>query len=361
MLPDFRLRGRAGNSPDIIGTKKRVHILGRGPAADVQLLDPTVSELHAALVRDTNGVWIIDLGSRNLLRVGEHVTRRQKLADGNKVEIGPFSWRVSISGKPESASAGPRNASLLERRSGRRIELTDIITTIGRRENSRIRLNDDAVSRTHALLVRTADGLLMRNLSRRTGTSVNNQRLDETLLQQGDVLQVGKAVFEVDLSTRVSVSKSDSGRGRPADLAHEIESALEGGEPPTREQQQRDEIDLPDDLFSPHPPSGQPPDDLPGLGDEEFDLPSPPAAGQPEPAENEPQTSPDDAEKHADDDVQQHPDDPEQSLGLASGPVVGQKTPGNPQLNDWLDQLYYDENEDKDDSKQADDGGRDDR
>lgn len=330
MLPDFKMKGRGSGSPDVNGTQRRIHVFGRSPSVDVRLQDVTVSELHAAIVRDVDGVWLVDLGSRNLVRVGEQVTRRQRLADGNRIDIGPFSWRISLSGKP--GSGGLRSASLVEKRTDRVIELAEVVTTIGRREHSRIRLDEESVSRVHALLVRTVDGLLVRNLSRRTGTIVNDQRLEETLLQQGDILRIGKATFEVDLSAATSLRTADRGSGRGASIALEIEAALGGEQAPDTGAEEEAES-TPGKNALRHPAALTPDaadeqqDDLRvELPDEDF-----------WPGAN-------DMNNDAD------------SRGPESG-KIGRKSPVNQDLNEWLDQLYSPDDSEDESSKDDKDGG----
>lgn len=69
--------------------------------------------------------------------------------------------------------------------------LTDI-TRLGRHPDSEIILDDITVSRRHAEVVRVADGYVLRDAGSLNGTYVNQARVDEARLLQGDELQVGK-------------------------------------------------------------------------------------------------------------------------------------------------------------------------
>lgn len=66
------------------------------------------------------------------------------------------------------------------------------VTHLGRHQSSEILLDDITVSRRHAEVVRTARGYVVRDTGSLNGTYVNNERIDEAELQQGDELQVGK-------------------------------------------------------------------------------------------------------------------------------------------------------------------------
>jgi pSer/pThr/pTyr-binding forkhead associated (FHA) protein len=71
---------------------------------------------------------------------------------------------------------------------------------VGRGAECHIRPNSDWVSRQHCLLRVTGEALFIRDLASHNGTLVNGERLrGERRLVQGDQLQVGPLVFQVDL------------------------------------------------------------------------------------------------------------------------------------------------------------------
>lgn len=81
---------------------------------------------------------------------------------------------------------------------GKKILVPDKEVVIGREETSFIRMTSTEVSRQHCSLTPTDKGLLVRDLGSQNGTIVNNARIErETLMQPGDVLQVGPIVFEL--------------------------------------------------------------------------------------------------------------------------------------------------------------------
>jgi pSer/pThr/pTyr-binding forkhead associated (FHA) protein len=81
---------------------------------------------------------------------------------------------------------------------GKKIVLPDKQVLIGREETSFIRMTSTEVSRQHCSLTPTDKGLLVRDLGSQNGTIVNSVRIEtETLMQPGDVLQVGPIVFEL--------------------------------------------------------------------------------------------------------------------------------------------------------------------
>lgn len=86
-------------------------------------------------------------------------------------------------------------ASLVVRtgqQAGQAFALRDVVTRLGRHPDSEIMLDDITVSRRHAEVARTAAGYVLRDAGSLNGTYVNQQRVDETRLDRGDELQVGK-------------------------------------------------------------------------------------------------------------------------------------------------------------------------
>ena len=77
-------------------------------------------------------------------------------------------------------------------RSGERISLTLDRVEIGRNPECTVCLDDVTVSRRHAELRLGSDGYVMTDMGSLNGTYVNQERVEEMLLQNGDELQVGK-------------------------------------------------------------------------------------------------------------------------------------------------------------------------
>lgn len=72
-----------------------VTTVGRGEGVDIRLADPSVSRLHAELVRRGSYVYVTDLGlSTNGTRVNGRPVGRRVLADGDVVSFGVARARV---------------------------------------------------------------------------------------------------------------------------------------------------------------------------------------------------------------------------------------------------------------------------
>ena len=78
-----------------IADLNRRYLVGRVETCDLQLLSDEVSREHAALVRLWDGVVIKDLDSKNGVLVNDALVAERRLRDGDLVQIGPATLRVS--------------------------------------------------------------------------------------------------------------------------------------------------------------------------------------------------------------------------------------------------------------------------
>jgi hypothetical protein len=95
----------------------------------------------------------------------------------------------------EVVNAGPEKAMVVVHRGaskGARFLIAQDRTSIGRSPESEIFLDDVTVSRSHAVIERTAAGFSLNDLGSLNGTYINNKSLKSTALVCGDEIQIGK-------------------------------------------------------------------------------------------------------------------------------------------------------------------------
>ena len=79
----------------VVPLRPDVTTVGRGSYADLRLADPSVSVLHAELVRRGPYVYVSDLGlSRNGTRVNGRLIGRRLLSDGDALSFGSARCRI---------------------------------------------------------------------------------------------------------------------------------------------------------------------------------------------------------------------------------------------------------------------------
>ena len=90
----------------------------------------------------------------------------------------------------------PRAAASLVVRNGPQagaaMSLEADVTRLGRATDGLISLDDITVSRRHAEVIRTGNSYVVRDSGSLNGTYVNNARIEEAPLAQGDEVQIGK-------------------------------------------------------------------------------------------------------------------------------------------------------------------------
>ncbi len=74
----------------------------------------------------------------------------------------------------------------------RRFELTDRPITIGRADDNTLVLKDERASRHHCVIEPHEEGFRIRDLKSRNGTTLNDGKVNEDRLSNGDVVKVGR-------------------------------------------------------------------------------------------------------------------------------------------------------------------------
>ena len=97
---------RVEETGTVFELEKDVTTVGRGDGVDIPLPDPSVSRLHAELIRRGPHVYVADLGlSANGTRVNGRPIGRRVLADGDVLSFGAARARVGGLTESESAAA----------------------------------------------------------------------------------------------------------------------------------------------------------------------------------------------------------------------------------------------------------------
>jgi hypothetical protein len=86
---------RVEDTGAVISLDREITTVGRGRAADIRIDDPSVSRLHAELVRRGPYLYVADLGlSRHGTRVNGRPVGRRVLDDGDVITFGAVRCRV---------------------------------------------------------------------------------------------------------------------------------------------------------------------------------------------------------------------------------------------------------------------------
>jgi transcriptional regulator with GAF, ATPase, and Fis domain len=118
--------------------------------------------------------------------------------------------RTRIAHGPEGASAG-LVATVLSGTSKGTTRTVGLRMKIGKAPDNDLILADDTVSRHHCELVRTSQGVQVKDLGSTNGTKVDGTRIHEAMVMPGSVLKVGEVEISVRPSAqRIEIMPSDS-------------------------------------------------------------------------------------------------------------------------------------------------------
>jgi hypothetical protein len=96
---------RIEDSGVVVPLREDVTTIGRGSRVDVQLSDPSVSRLHAEIIRRGPYAYVTDLGlSRNGTRVNGRLVARRVLQDGDVLTFGSARCRIGGLGAEDCAA-----------------------------------------------------------------------------------------------------------------------------------------------------------------------------------------------------------------------------------------------------------------
>jgi class 3 adenylate cyclase len=105
---------------------------------------------------------------------------------------------------------------------GRRIRIADRLT-LGRGDDAGLRIDDPEISRAHAVIGVTPDGLEIRDLGSLNGTAVNGERINSpTLLVRGDVVKLGATRIEVISAGNRDLASVPRAAPTPVDAEDEL-------------------------------------------------------------------------------------------------------------------------------------------
>jgi pSer/pThr/pTyr-binding forkhead associated (FHA) protein len=199
--------------------------IGRRSGVDLELPFPTVSGLHARLVRNGEGWEILDVGSANGTFVGH---RRlppgtpHGLREGETIRLADVTLTLEPAEPREEGGAdqpdGIESTATLARRlvndlfqaggglnfarlvveggpddgAALVLALPDRDYTVGRARDCALVLRDDDVSRVHAGLTRRWDGVFVRDLGSKNGIELSGVRIaGERRVHDGETILVG--------------------------------------------------------------------------------------------------------------------------------------------------------------------------
>ncbi len=231
----------------VLGTAISPITIGRGTAATLRVSDERCSRIHCRIEEGADGHFIVDEGSANGTLVNGVRSPRCALRDGDVVNLGnvritylaPASAATPARREPPPATDEPLDrkqvASPLQIPRAGRLRL--VIETperrwvypwsgeplrIGRSSRCDLQLDDENCSRKHLLLTWDGRSARVKDLDTRNGTRLDGVALQEAVLSEGGLLEIGR--------TRLTFAGSGTLAVDVALQVARLEAALEGSD-----------------------------------------------------------------------------------------------------------------------------------
>ena len=155
--------------------------IGSGPRCGIVLHGEAVEELHAAAVLEDDSIVLEDRSEKGTVRVNGIPARSAQLEDGDRITFGEVELTVESSDAGNFLTGG-----------GERYTLRPGENRVGRTADANPLIEDESVSREHALLAVLPSGQIwVRDLRSSNGTFVGDRRLGEWRLKDGDEVEIG--------------------------------------------------------------------------------------------------------------------------------------------------------------------------
>lgn len=221
MIPRFIVKNQKTQEEQVYNLPQDTITIGRTGACDIELADKSISRKHAEIVKDGEDYFLIDLKSGNgtylngkrirsiekhllrstdLIKIENYEIGFQLLEEGlNKpieedtdtdiIEIKMIKKVLKALDKDSTPSLEVLNGSA----EGKKIFFDDEQqeVDIGRDPNCTLQIDEPVISRRHAKLIKKWGGIVLMDLNSRNGCFVNNEKVSEKLLRDGDKVLLG--------------------------------------------------------------------------------------------------------------------------------------------------------------------------
>ena len=225
-MPKLIISERGKKSEQVHQCLEELISIGRMNENIIELPSRGVSRQHANVIRQDENFFLMDLGSGNgTLLNGTKIRPEEKhlLRNNDLISIDAYDLRFYTTDEAVESSYNEENtdSDILEVKllkkviraldketvpsfevlngiaEGKKIHLTDEMTelVIGRDPAADFSVNEFVISRKHAKISKRWGGIVIRDLESKNGTFINNRRVVEEFLHDGDRIALGTIVF----------------------------------------------------------------------------------------------------------------------------------------------------------------------
>ena len=178
--------------------------LGRAKNCDSQLASNLASRAHAVISRKKKGWFITDTGSKTGTFVnGEQIEGTTRIYHDDVISIGgvDYTFIAPHAGRNEGSEAEKRanknvGGVLINCATDFEYPIENGRITIGRSENNDVVIEDARVSRSHAVVMFTDEGWVVKDNDSQAGVGVNGYKVhDFEPIEDGDKIMINTHSF----------------------------------------------------------------------------------------------------------------------------------------------------------------------
>ena len=223
-MPEIVIKYEEKVLEKFITEKKRITV-GRTPDNDIVLENRAISRRHAIIEFGDQNAIIMDNESLNGTFVNARKVTEEILKDSDVITIGKYSLIFHTEAKKDSQVLGMEGTMVLETRKQKellakdkiakeltseagcsillgefgaeqeRYPLAHNVVTIGKSKLANIKAKGWFLSGIQAKVVKDGEDFWVVNLGRKGMSRVNGEPVDNYMLKNDDILQVGKTTF----------------------------------------------------------------------------------------------------------------------------------------------------------------------
>lgn len=225
-MPTLIINNPKSKEPMVVRTDDDQITIGRQSDSQVHLKSSGVSRHHAKIVTDGENFFLVDMESgngtslngmrlrsneKNLLKAGDiinidefqinfhetddlfEINKSEEVTESDILEVKLLKKVLGALDKESVPSIEVLNGSS----EGKKFLFTDEVTeiVIGRDPDCDFPINEHVMSRKHARITKRWGGIAIRDMESKNGCFVNNRRVVEEYLHDGDRIALGTLVF----------------------------------------------------------------------------------------------------------------------------------------------------------------------
>jgi pSer/pThr/pTyr-binding forkhead associated (FHA) protein len=190
------------NNAQPVALDRAVCLIGRRRGTNLPLNAPTISKVHAFIVREHGRIYVRDLASTNGVEVNGGHVQEAGLSDDDLVKIGSYTLSCTSGFTPDPSKDDAPPAELRSDDAAFQFSPGRHTLLIGRREGCDIRLNDPSLAPAHAILFELDGQHYVQELMP-GGTLLNGRRIHREPLRPGDEVKVGNVALRYESTNGV--------------------------------------------------------------------------------------------------------------------------------------------------------------